>query len=258
MLAGFWREDLGWRLAPALALGALYLWAAFRPARSGRPDTFIFYSTLTVSMLGAAWISRIHGGGWLNVLQPAHAVLALLFGLALSEIAARRGIARPVLYVLPLLQLWLLRYEPSRYIPTAKDVSDGDAFVAALRELPADIYVPMHGHLPTLAGKRVFAHDGYLLTTLQSGIPSVIDRLVPEFQQALDRGRFTAVVIDYEDYRFMDVLRQRYRYAGSLPGSFRPRTGPTGAPQRLYLWRTAAPGADAPSVPSDRPASIRR
>jgi hypothetical protein len=116
----------------------------------------------------------------------------------------------------------------------------------------------MHGHLPTLAGKRVFAHDGYLLTTLQSGIPSVIESLVPEFQQALDRGRFSAVVIDYEDYRFMEVLRQRYRYAGSLPGSFRPRAGPRGASQRLYLLRGSAPGEGPPSVPSPRPSTIRR
>jgi hypothetical protein len=152
----------------------------------------------------------------------------------------------------------MLRYEPSRYIPTAQDVRDGDAFVAALRALPADVYVPMHGHLPTMAGKRVFAHDGYVLTTLQSGIPSVIETLVPEFQRAFESGRFPAVVIDYEDYRFMEALRRRFRYAGALPGSFRPRIGPKGAPQRLYLWRGAPADPDPPSEPSTRPAMIRR
>ena len=260
MFLGFWRDDLGWTLAPALLLGALYLFASFREAAAGRPGTFIFYSTLAVSMLGAAWISRIHGGGWLNVLQPAHAILAILFGLALPEIekAARVRRAALALYLLPLLQLWLLRYDPARHIPTAQDVKDGDAFVAALRALPGDVYVPMRGHVPTLAGKRVFAHDGYLLTTLQSGLPSVIESLVPEFQQAFDRGRFSAVVIDYEDYRFMEGLRGRYRYAGALPGSFRPRIGPNRAPQRLYLRRGSAPGEGPPSVPSERPSMILR
>jgi hypothetical protein len=260
MLMGFWRDDLGWTLAPALLLGALYLASAFRQALADRPGSFIFYSTLTVSMLGAAWISRIHGGGWLNVLQPAHAILAILFGLAVHEIeqaAGRRRLAL-ALYAVPMLQLWMLRYEPARYIPTPQDVRDGDAFVAALRALPADVYVPMHGHLPTMAGKRVFAHDGYVLTTLQSGIPSVIETLVPEFQRAFEGGRFAAVVIDYEDYRFMEALRQRFRYAGTLPGSFRPRIGPKGAPQRLYLWRGGPAGADPPSEPSMRPAMIRR
>jgi hypothetical protein len=84
MLLGFWRDDVGWTLAPVLLLGALYLAGALRDAAAGRPGGFIFYSTLAVSMLGAAWISRIHGGGWLNVLQPAHAILAILFGLASS------------------------------------------------------------------------------------------------------------------------------------------------------------------------------
>ncbi|PYQ21412.1 MAG: hypothetical protein DMF81_15470 [Acidobacteria bacterium] len=118
----------------------------------------------------------------------------------------------------------------------------------------------MHGYLPILAGKVGFAHDGYLLTTLQSGIPSVIETLVPAFQEAFARERFSAVVIDYEDYRFIETLRAHYRYAGPLPGSFRPRVGPRGAPQRLYLRRTApaASAGDAPSIPFARPSSMRR
>jgi hypothetical protein len=251
LLAGFWTGDLGWTVVPAAVLGLLYLGWEFR--KDERPSAFVFYGTLTVAMVGAAWISRLHGGGWLNVLQPAHAVLALLFGLGLSTIAALGGrLGRPAaaLYAVAVLQLALLAYDPRRHIPTAQDVADGDAFVAGLRRIEGEVYTPMHGHLGTLAGKREFAHDGYLLTVLQSLHAPVIGALVADFQRAFATRRFAAVVIDYEDYRFMDLLREHYRYAADLPGSFRPRRGPKSVPQKLYLRRDA--GGDAAGPPPNR------
>ncbi|PYQ21413.1 MAG: hypothetical protein DMF81_15475 [Acidobacteria bacterium] len=61
MLAGFWRDDIGWTLAPAVAMGLVHLSRALRDAWGGRASGFVFYSTLTVGMLGASWISRLHG-----------------------------------------------------------------------------------------------------------------------------------------------------------------------------------------------------
>jgi hypothetical protein len=254
LLAGFWRDDLGLSVAPAAALA---LWFLVRRFRDGgqRPSAFVFYGTLAVAMVGAAWISRLHGGGWLNVLQPAHAVLALLFGLAAGEIgalAARRPWAA-ALYVVPALQLALLVFDPARHIPTRQDVEDGDRLVAALRAIQGDVYTPMHGNIATLAGKKEFAHDGYLLTVLQSLYLPVIDPLLAEFREAFAQRRFAAVVIDYDDYRFMDLVRENYRPAGELPGCFRPRRGPRGAPQQLYLRR----GSDSFSSPdTSRPLTL--
>jgi hypothetical protein len=269
LLRGFWTDDLGWRVVPAALLGLLYLGVAFR--RAERPSGFAFYATLAVAMTGAAWISRLHGGGWLNVLQPAHAALALLFGLGvatLPALQARFGRPGQALYALPVLQLALLAYDPRPHIPTAKDVKDGEAFVASLRHIEGDVYTPMHGHLATLAGKREFAHDGYLLTILQSLHAPVIDELLAEFRRAFAQRRFAAVVVDYEDYRFMNAVREHYRHAADLPGSFRPRRGPRGAPQKLYLRRDVPGAGEArgwprrdssdTSVPSARPSSTRR
>ena len=260
LLAGFWRDDLGWTVAPAGLLGLLHLARSFREG-GDRPSSFVFHATLAVSMFGAAWISRLHGGGWLNVLQPAHAMLALFCGLGLGDIAAlaRRWGLAAVLYVVPAVQLGLLAYDPARHIPTREDVSEGDRFVARLRAVDGDVYTPMHGHLGTLAGKREFAHDGYLLTVLQSQHAPVIDALLTEFREAFTSRRFSAVVIDYEDYRFMDLVREHYRPTGDLPGSFRPRRGPKGAPQQLYLRRGGSASFSSPdtSLPAARPSSTR-
>jgi len=269
LLTGFWTGDLGWPVVPAALLGLIYLGRSF--LRPERPSSFVFYGTLAVAMVGAAWISRLHGGGWLNVLQPAHAILALLFGLGLATTPALRArFAWPAgaLYVLPVAQLGLLAYDPAGHIPTADDVKDGEAFVAGLRALEGDVYTPMHGELGTLAGKREFAHDGYLLTILQSMHGSVIGPLVGDFHQALASRRFSAIVLDYEDYRFMNLVREHYRYTSELPGSFRPRRGPKSVPQKLYLRRDGAADAgrlrgrlssSSPDIsrPSARPSRMR-
>jgi hypothetical protein len=234
MLVDFWTKDLGLMMVPAALLGLFYLHRRFRD----RSAEFVLYATLTVGMVGAAWTSRLHGGGWLNVLQPAHALLAVLFGLGLGETESRRDGFRwraVPLYLIAALQLLLLPYRPSRHIPTAEDVRNGDAFVEAMRRIEGEVYTPMHGFLPTLAGKEVFVHDDYLLTVLRTGDAEVVGPLLARFREAFASQRFEAVVIDYEDYRFMDLLREHYRYAGDLPGSFRPRTGPVRAPQKLYL-----------------------
>jgi 4-amino-4-deoxy-L-arabinose transferase-like glycosyltransferase len=234
MLADYWVSDLGIPMIPAGFLAALYLARRFREHSSD----FAFYGAAAVSMMGASWISRLHGGGWLNVLQPAHAILAILFGLSLKDLwslSERHGLRASGLFSVPVLQLALLFYPPGQHIPTDEDVADGDAFVEFLRTVEGEVYTPMHGYLPTLAGKEVFAHDDYLITLLRTGDATVVEPLLGAFRLAFTNERFDAVVIDYEDYRFMDLLREHYRYYGEVPGSFRPRTGPKGAPQKVYV-----------------------
>lgn len=233
MLGEYWTSDLGLTFVPAGLLALLALGRRFRD----RSSDFVFWTTLTVGMLGASWISRLHGGGWLNVLQPAHAMLAILFGLGLGEMK-KPGVVRAPLLVLAQAQLVLLFYSPAAHIPTARDVRDGDDFVAFLRDVEGEVYTPMHGFLPALAGKKVFAQDDYLVGILGTGDAAIVEPLLDEFHRAFETRRFAAVVIDYEDYRFMDLLREFYRPAGEVPGSFRPRKGPVRARQRVWVPRT--------------------
>lgn len=238
MLTEYWTHDLGPTVLIAGLMGAFHLALLYRGQTREHSARFIFYSTLSVSMFGAAWTSRLHGGGWINVLQPAHAMLAILFGLGLGDIARCRrwlGPAGLALYGAVAFQLWLLVFDPRFYIPKQSHVADGDAFVAALADIEGEVYTPMHGHIPTLAGKRTFPHDGYLLTILRIGVSDITYALDGEFRHAFNNRRFAAVVIDYDDYRYMRELDREYRYAGDVPGSFSPRRGARSAPQKLYL-----------------------
>jgi hypothetical protein len=75
------------------------------------------------------------------------------------------------------------------------------------------------------------------LTILRIAVPEYVGPLHEEFKRAFQQRRFAAVVIDYEDYRYMGDLRQGYRHVGDLPGSFSPRRGPRSVPQKLYMRR---------------------
>jgi hypothetical protein len=242
MLGDFWTKDLGWAMLPSALLGLLFLGSLLARGPDGR-ERFVFWSTATIAMLGAAWTSRLHGGGWINVIQPAHAMLALLFGMGLHEARRRRPPAAALIAALAALQLGLLVYSPSLLVPGRREVDDGAAFVSALSVIDGEVYTPMHGWLPTLAGKREHAHDGYLLTILRTGDMEVVGPLERGVREAFARRRFAAVVIDFDDYRYLGPLREGYRLAGELPGSFRPRKGPRSAPQMLWVRKQAEPGS---------------
>ncbi|MCI0437841.1 MAG: glycosyltransferase family 39 protein, partial [Chloroflexi bacterium] len=75
----FWTEDLLKPLPIAIVMAALYLFS-----QGAKPDKsrFLFYGLLTVGIVGGAWYSRLHSGGWFNVLIPMYALISILFGLA--------------------------------------------------------------------------------------------------------------------------------------------------------------------------------
>ena len=79
MLLGFWIQDIMVPLFVAFTLSLLFIILAWR---SGERRQAVFYAALLAGCLGAAWVSRVHEGGYANVLLPAYATLALLFGIA--------------------------------------------------------------------------------------------------------------------------------------------------------------------------------
>ncbi len=155
----YWSEDLLPRLAPMVILSAFFV---VHEIVRGDRSRGVLYLALWLGGIGSSWISRMHSGGWLNVLIPAHALLALVAALGMG-LAARRDFekwtkgVRVAAGLLALVQFGLLVYNPARYAPTARDLQAGRHFVHILASLPGEVCVPCHGYLPTRAGKRTFA-----------------------------------------------------------------------------------------------------
>ncbi|MFH1314563.1 MAG: glycosyltransferase family 39 protein [Candidatus Eisenbacteria bacterium] len=143
----FWVKDLFLPLPIACALCGSYLFAGLR--QSSR-DRALFYLFFAAGMLGGALSSRLHLGGYDNVLFPAYACVAVIFGLAVDRISRRVG-GRPttgakmgmiLITVSCLIQFGILKYDPVDQVPTAKDLLAGRELVDMISRVQGEVLMP--------------------------------------------------------------------------------------------------------------------
>ena len=261
LIWGFWIDDL-LRVMP-VACGLAVAWLSWRRAGLGRAARF-FYVLALAGMVAAAWSGRLHYGGYRNALLPAYAglaVVAVLGAWTLARPRERSGLrntgATPAVYIACVVQFGLLWYNPAAQIPSREDVRAGRELVATLAGYPGEILVPQHGYLPELAGKRSFAHQMALYDVLIAGPSQTQDRLVQEIVQAIERQRFSAIILD-GPFVLQDTLLDYY---ASQSGVFRSedvfwtRAGMRTRPQVILVPRDKARSA-SPAL-SPRPAAGR-
>jgi len=198
---GFWVNDIlhqQWPLVILIAAGgATLVWRARAlPALRSPP---VYYAFAAAGLLGSAWVSRLHSGGYLNVLIPAYAAVALLAGLTYGALVRGRhgAIARPLLAVVLLVQLGLLAYPIGAQIPTAADRATGAELIARLRALPGRVIVLRHPWYATLAGKTASAQEEAIADVLRSSDARGSRALRASLRRALDAEDIQAVVLDY-------------------------------------------------------------
>ncbi len=247
MLAQFWTKDI-LVLFVADALALFYLVVKWR---QGDRRSAVFWLLFPAGLLGAAWMSRLSNGGYNNALIPAYAGLAMLFGLgtceALRLIRARanRLQALAVIYVclLCLIQFGTLRYNPVAQIPTQADVAAGQHMLQVISSLPGEVYMPSHGYLPALAGKRSYG-SGMAMFDMQRDTP-VRARLIDETRTAIRERKFASMVLDapaswFSDMWFPEVY-ENYQNQSVLfddPEVLWPVTGMRTRPQFVVVPKT--------------------
>jgi hypothetical protein len=250
---GYWLHDL--LLTVPIALLAFVIDRA-RAAGASRP-------LVLCAVLGAladAWSSRLHSGGYNNVLMPAYACLAWQIGTVLGcldQPAAaetpgppKRRSIRACAPVACLLQLALLWYAPWRQVPTSADRAAGDALVAKLAATPGPVLVPFHPHLGRLAGKATYAQEMALSDVMRGGDRHAADLLAADVRRRLGAREFGALVLD-QDWWPAEVRASYDRSEALFPGQpdvFWPVTGWPTRPRDLYQPRpvSSRTGARAP------------
>ena len=244
-LLTFWTHDMLLPLGLALlvGLGAMVRWFSVQRER------FWFYAALAGGSLGVSWISRVHDGGYENVLLPGYAVVCVLFGVGLHHGSGRRfgsGLThllaarhlRLGLLSACVVQFVVLLYNPAEQVPRRKDRRAGDMLVARLKQIQGHVWVPSHGHLAAMAGKRQAAHRMAIEDVFRSGSQRPQRRLDAQVRAAIRDQTFKAIVLDSP--WFEDVIARHYRRAGALfasPYAFWPRTGLPTRPAQLWLPR---------------------
>ena len=162
----FWTEDLV-PIAPLVIL-AMACWIQYW--RLGRRGEALFLAAFGSGALLTSFMSRLHQGGWDNVL-----VFAFTAGCVLAPIAAasfQNPRARLAGLALLALQFVLLVFDPRslwlerpallmgspRFVPTEAHLQASEEVVAYLRTVDGPVMLPFHGHLATMVGKPITAH----------------------------------------------------------------------------------------------------
>lgn len=212
---------------------------------------FLFFGLLFGGLFGAACFSRMHSGGYINVLIPGFAVLSIYFGLGIHAFLGQlrskgmtshpgllRGIAASVLLLLCIWQFWHLRYEPRDFIPTGEDIKAGDNFIHLMGEIEGEVFIPYHGYLSTMAGKETFSQGMAMEDVFRGNNEEIRDAYKAEIRHAIQEKRFGAIILD-DDWRFKYEIGENYKLAWTIePGdSMHTFTGMITRPKMVYLPR---------------------
>jgi len=257
MLFRFWWADLLFTL-PVAVLAAGVWFGITLSGRAGRParDAWFFFLA-GGGMVGLSWLARIHKGGYLNVLMPAYAFLALMvpLGLHAADRALRhRGDGRrcgvQLLLVLALIaQFGFLTFHPEvgllpleRWVPSEADRAAGEAVVELIAGFDGPVFTPFHCFLPVSAGKRYCGSRGAMMPILYGREDQRQEAFIEEAILALRRRKYDAIILDKKRFRHLQEAIELYYQVepGRLIGRedlFRTVTGMRTQPRFLYRPR---------------------
>jgi hypothetical protein len=256
-LADFWRVDV----VPPIAIAWVIGLAFFTVRRPESPR--LFYAAMAAGLLFGAMVSRGNPGGYSNVLIPAFLLGSVLCGMGVATIrgalleaapgARARGSAW--LAAVCLLQFALLAYNPLAQVPRRGDTEAGRQFVATLASTEGDVWVPYHGHLATMAGKRQFAHWMAVSDILESGIDSLSVPLRASVDSAIGSARFGAIVLSNHPFGNSPDVTAAYDSTGLAIENESEFWPVTGARRRVtVVYRPRAERAAGVSASMEAPA----
>ena len=228
------RSLLGQRSDRGRALPAILRW------RQGRELGVCYELMAAAGLLIAAWFSRLHTGGYLNVLMPAYAGCALIGGLAFARMRRFGALAAVLAVVLVLVQFAQLLAIPNHALPHRSVRTAGAELMTRLRLLPGPVLVLAHPWYATLAGKGSFAQSDAIFEVLRSNDPRGSTYMRHELANSLDRYRIQAVVLDHPPPAWLapQLDREFVLQSGQITATvLRPPSDLRSGPTFLYLRR---------------------
>jgi hypothetical protein len=214
-ILGFWTADILSPFFPAILIGGFYF---FYPGTGKKSQGTLFYLLAAGGMLGGAWISRLETGAFHNVLFPAYAIIAILFGLGLHRLWELFGEKhfenklrlKAAVYILAGVQFFILLYNPLALIPSKADRLAGWEMIDKIAGMNGDVLLFDHGYLPTMAGKKTHAQACAVNDIYRADRGPVGLKLRAEIKRDLQAKRFTAVILEYPHW-FKKYLDEDYK-----------------------------------------------
>jgi hypothetical protein len=249
----FWTRDLLGVFPAALLASVAYLgWVlgqAVKAPSGARDQQSLLLLAATLGLVGGSWGSRIHHGGYVNVLLPAYTALCITAPVAMqrtlatlrADAAGERSWLEPAVYALAIAQFGVLAFDPVRLVPTRASLEAGRRLVHAISEMDGDVLVAYEPILAEMAGKPRYAHVGALAWLSHSGDDEAKRDVVAAFNRAFIRRRFAGVIVSDDWLQSLEGFRNAYapseRPILADPDVFWPVTGAQVRPDSLYLPR---------------------
>lgn len=192
-LRGFWFDDLFSHVGILFAIAAFLVgiwWAEDR-------QKFMQNGALLGGYILCSYFSRLNWGGYLNVLMPAHAVLALFSGLTLAEVENKKQAFAPLLIWMIAFQMLMVWYKPMPLIPSDEQREKGERFLATIGQLKGDVFMPELQWVETRVGKKSYTLGMAAFDLLNTDLKEknvIKEKFRRQVHQAVIEKRFGAIV----------------------------------------------------------------
>lgn len=176
-------------------------------------------ASLVLSLVGISYFGRLHSGGDANVLMPAFCGIALVGPIVFYQLQQPikniKIIIFPSLFTLYLgQQLWAMKYDPDKYIPTMEDATTGDELIESLKDVNGPIWISSHGYWQNYIGNKSNAHFMALYDILRGSDNKIKQDLTEHIVERID-NKYYEVIIQDNDF-FVDEIRENYTLVDSL------------------------------------------
>jgi hypothetical protein len=240
MIFSYWPRDILGYAAIACIVSLFWL------SRGGHESLgrWCLDAVILGSLLLASWFMRIHAGGYLNVLLPAYAGLAIFFGAGLHKAVVEAGSSRaivPLIYVAAIFQFMQLYYLPWKQVPSKAAFEAGDRLVKTIAGYKGDVLVLGHPWYAAMAGKATFAQEMAIGDIFRAtDLPREKEELRATILRRISQREFDAIILDTDEFPADTAeLKEHYRLVDSnlTPADFTPITGHPQRPMLLYTRR---------------------
>lgn len=201
-IISFWTMDLLTPLFIPIFLSAYFFYDKFKYRLRDGND--FYYPVVFTGLMAISYISRMHSGGWINVLIPAHAAIAILAGMGFSRLEKIFSNKKNIyLYSISLICLlhfvriipWYREFDP----PGKEDVMAGRNLAKYISNVKGEVFIPSHPWLNDIAGKKTFAHRQAILDIMRSDDEKTRNAFTEEFTRAIQSHRFSVIIMDSPD-----------------------------------------------------------
>jgi len=147
--------------------------------------------------------------------------------------------AEGVLYLACLVQMGVLIYNPYNQVPTETDLRAGYDLVRFISKVEGEVYLPDHGYLSSLAGKKTYAHHSTIWDVVRADQQNPArNMLEQELQRAISQQFFSMIILDSDWNYCCQQIDGFYARAGEVfqeEGVFYPVTGWARRPSIIFL-----------------------